>query len=261
MDRDRRCALGPFTEPAARVNDTRTTTHPCTHMTRVGAAECGHCPVHDLALFSDLRGKEAETVHGRIDHYVYPPGAALYNEDGPADFVFTVRRGLVKLVDYAANGSERILRIHGRGDVIGLEAIARRRYRHGAVSIGEVEVCRIPASVLHALGTTSPDIVDRLNERWEQTVEKADYWITAFSTGSVRVRVARLLLYLAEMQGRAGGRGVELLGGHDMAAIVGTTAESFSRELSVLRRGGALKRGEDHSYDCDIGALERMIAE
>jgi len=243
------------------VTDTPTPAHPCTHITRAGSADCAHCPVHHLALFGELPDAETEAVRGRIDHFLYPPGTTLYSEASTADFVFTIRHGLVKLVYFAPNGGERIVRIHGAGDMIGMAAVVGRRYQHSAICIGEVDACRIPAGIVHELGTTRPHVIEGLNQRWEATVEKADYWITAFSTGAVRGRLLRLLLYLIELQRRPDGKAVQLLSGQDMAAIIGTTAETISRELSALRREGTLARVHNHTFDCDVPALERMAAE
>jgi len=68
--------------------------------------------------------------------------------------------------------------------------------------------------------------------RWQQALNEADAWLTQFTTGTARQRVARLLLRLACP---ASDHRLRLFGREDMAAMVGLTTETVSRTIAELR--------------------------
>lgn len=134
----------------------------------------------------------------------------------------------------------------------------RHPYRHSVVSLQEVDVCRIPAAALGQLQAEHPWLADRLMEHWENHLRLADRWIGDLSSGSVRSRTARLLILMLELTGDSEDR-LALLSYEDMAAVIGTSREMFTRVIGQLRRAGALAQaGANPVYQCDVGALREI---
>ena len=89
-------------------------------------------------------------------------GSTLYNVGDPGQAVFTVRTGVVKLVQYLPNGTYRIVRLLTQGRTARLEATVGEPYSHSAVAVRESLVCRIPSATVEQLRTKNPDLCKRL---------------------------------------------------------------------------------------------------
>lgn len=189
-------------------------------------------------------------------------GAVIYHEGEPIDSVLVIEAGTVKLLRHLPNGRARIVRLHTRGSLLGLNGMLEPDHEHTAVAVGDVDVLQVPLSDVRRIREKDPKNYSRLLEAWNSYLTEADIWITRFSTGSIRARVARLLSFLAmRPTEHDDGRGqVSLLSGEDMANILGVTPESVSRNLAELKRQGVLAPldGMTERYDCDLKALETL---
>ena len=105
--------------------------------------------------------------------------------------IFTVRSGLVKLVQYLSDGTQRIVRLLRQGDTLGLEVLLDRNYEHTAITLQGAACCRIPRTIVQRLSEETPRLHRQLMLRWHQSVARADEWITKMSTGRRRGRGSR----------------------------------------------------------------------
>jgi CRP-like cAMP-binding protein len=204
----------------------------------LGTSDCRHCSIRDMVLFADLNEQDFGEIHTPIDDMVFAAGATLFNEGENAVGVFTLRKGMVKLVRTTADGRERIVRVLRQGDVLGLEALATARYDTEAMALLPTQVCRIPLSVLHHLSAHSPRLHKRLMQKWQQALKGADDWLAELNFGSARQRVAALALKMRdpEQPGMT-----TFFARDDMGAMLDIKLETVSREISALVRDGALK--------------------
>lgn len=222
-----------------------------------GQQECETCDVRNVALFAGLRESDFEGLHVAIEDLEFRAGATLYNVDDPGLAVFTVRTGLVKLVQYLPNGGQRIVRLVKRGGTAGLEATVGEPYAHSAVAVHTSRVCRIPAASLDDLRSRNAGLCMHLMQRWHDAVRQADDWLTYLSTGTARSRMARLLLYLMDDTGDPTCR---LLGREDMAAILGVTMETASRLVAEFRRDRVIVRQAGRRFTCDTERLGEIAS-
>lgn len=217
-----------------------------------GEPECLECPIRSLTLFADLQEKDFTLIHRPISGLRLPPRTALYRQGEDATAVFTVRSGFIKLEYTQADGSRRIVRLLRRGDTAGLESLLNQQYRHTAVAVQGVSVCRIPTEVVERLNRDTPHICHQLMQRWQKAVDDADAWLTGLSTGAARVRVARFVLSLAESSDD--GRFL-LINREDMGSVLGITKESASRVVAEFKRNGLITSLGGGCYTGDITLL------
>ncbi|MEZ5729968.1 MAG: cyclic nucleotide-binding domain-containing protein, partial [Burkholderiaceae bacterium] len=118
--------------------------------------ECRHCAIRSSALFAELTDEDFERIHRPIDRIRLAPGAVIFNDGDAAEALFTVRRGAVKIEHVLPDGRSRITAMHHAGDLIGLSGYAARRHDARAVALTEVELCRLPVSLLRELEACSP---------------------------------------------------------------------------------------------------------
>lgn len=226
-----------------------------------GQADCSGCAIRDLALFADLMEEDFNLIHLPIEEEVLPAGRVIYNAGDPGRALFTVRSGLVKLVQYLADGTQRIVRLLRAGDTVGLEATLSQPYAHTAVVLQPALVCKIPREVVERLSVETPRLHGQLMQRWSEAVSRADRWLTALSTGSARARVARLLLLLAEAAEDAGAPECALFSREDIGAMLGVTTETASRTIAEFRRQGIILENATNHFACDMEALREIAGE
>lgn len=220
-----------------------------------GTAQCQDCGIRDLVLFADLTEPDFSLIHLPIDELRFEAGAELYatGDDGRA--LFTIRSGLVKLVQYLPDGSQRIVRLLRRGATAGLEVTLGQPYEHTAIVLQPVLVCRIPREVVDRLSRETPRLHSQLVRRWHDALRQADDWLTELSTGNARQRMARLLLNIAEADGTA-----RLFSREDLGAMMGITTEHASRTVAEFKRAGLITELGPNHYRCDATGLEDVAA-
>ncbi|MBP2299868.1 Crp/Fnr family transcriptional regulator [Azospirillum picis] len=220
-----------------------------------GLANCRGCGIRETALFADLTEADFGLIHLPIDEFTVAPGAALYHVGDEPSALYTVRSGLVKLVQYLPTGGQRIVRLLRPGDTAGLEAALGEPYRHTAVAIHPVLTCRIPRAVIQRLSDETQHLHQQLMRRWHRAVERADAFLVELGTGSARARVARLILTLAD-----GREECDFFGREDVGAVLGITTETASRVVAELKRQDLLTELRPNRFRCDVAAL-RALAE
>lgn len=227
-----------------------------------GQAECTGCTIREMALFADLQAQDFDLIHLPIDELELDAGSILYRAGDDGNAMFTVRSGLVKLVQYLPDGSQRIVRLLRRGDTAGLEVMLEQSYEHTAVVLRPALVCRLPRDVVKRLSVETPRLHNQLMKRWHAQVRQADEWLTALSTGSARSRVARLFLHLAEVEPACQGcPEVELFSREDLGAMLGVTTETASRVVADFKRSGLVTELRTNHFRVDPAALRRTAGD
>ena len=203
------------------------------------ARVCLNCSVRRLALFGALTPQVLEQMHYRVADLHFEPGQALYLAHAPGGSAFTVREGVVRLERASERGERRIVRLAGRGDLIGMEAMLGQTYAADALACTPVKVCRLPRALLDELADADPALLHDMMRRWQAALDEADEWLTELAAGSARWRMLRLLLKLSEFA-EADGR-VWLPSRQEMGAMLGMTVETASRLVSAFKREGLIE--------------------
>ena len=225
------------------------------HAIWLGEAKCRHCMVRASALFAGLEEADFSHIHQPIKDVILSPQQALYRMHERGSALFTLRGGVMKLVQYLPDGGQRIVRLLKDSDALGLEALVGQPYQHDAIALTDCEVCAIPTSVIERLGRERPRLYQELMARWQQALAETDAWLTQFTTGTARQRVARLLLRLSCAETN---NVFPLFGREDMGAMVGLTTETVSRTIAELRRQGVLRDRGSTLQECNREALRRI---
>lgn len=208
-----------------------------------GTSDCRNCGIRDMVLFADLNEQDFNLIHAPIDDLAYQAGQTLYQALDHAVGVFTLRKGMLKLVRVTEDGRERVVRVLFPGDVVGLEALATGRYDSQAIALSEVLLCRIPLDVIHQLGANSPRLHRKLMEKWQNALKLADDWLADLNFGTARQRVQHFIRKMHEVteDGTA-----TLFARDDMGAMMDLKLETVSREVTALVRAGVIEPIDKH---------------
>lgn len=220
-----------------------------------GHADCLSCTLRNSVLFAGLEEKDFDQIHHPIDLYNLPPGAVLYRAGDRGDRMFTIRTGILKLVQYLPDGTQRIVRLLRATDVTGLETLLSQEYQHDAVVLQTAQACSLPVTVVQALSQTNPVLHKELLNRWQKALKEADAWLTELSTGSAKQRIARLLLRLVSDERTSE---CSLFSREDIGAMLGITTETASRTIADFKRKSLLIETQPNSFLLDIRNLEQI---
>lgn len=230
----------------------------CTDITRAGCADCENCAIRERVLFSSMPDEGLDEVLHAIDHLFYPAHGVLYQVGEEGKSLFTIRSGLIKLIQYLPSGNQRIVRLLRPGSVAGLELVVGKNYRHTAVALEGTEVCRIPMAIIEHLGAHHPQLSRQMALRWQMGLNEADRFITELSTGTAESRVAHLLLFL---QTEALDGNCVMLSREDMGAMLGITTETASRVMAEFKRRGITQEISPRHCRCDTVQLRQIADE
>ncbi|MCP3866647.1 MAG: Crp/Fnr family transcriptional regulator [Gammaproteobacteria bacterium] len=220
-----------------------------------GQADCLSCTLRNSVLFSGLEESDFDQIHQPIDIHTLPPGSTLYRAGDVGDRMYTIRSGVLKLVQYLPDGTQRIVRLLRSTDVAGLESLLDQPYQHDAVVLQPTQTCTLPVSVVKALALTNPALHKELLNRWQRALSEADAWLTELSTGSAKQRVARLLLRLVSNEQTSE---CSLFSREDMGAMLGITTETASRTIAEFKRKSLLVETPPNNFLLDIPNLEHI---
>ncbi len=203
-----------------------------------GEDGCVNCNIRKQALFGDLTRQDFDLLHLPILELGLSAGETLYHADDAASYVYTVRSGMIKLVNFLPDGEYRIVRLLRPGDLAGIEALNARPYLNHAVAMQKSEVCQISLTEVELLNEQTPHLCKKLTALWQQVQNDADVWLGQLTVGASGQRVVRLLLYLADTAGKSE---FVLPSGEDMGAILAITKETVSRTMAELKRQGLVQ--------------------
>jgi CRP-like cAMP-binding protein len=223
------------------------------------ARACAQCAVRRDALFGVLDADGLERIHAHIAAPRVEPEALLYARGRPAEAIYTIRAGIVRFERATETGERRILRLAGRGDLIGQEALLHQPYADDVVACTPVEVCRIPQVLVDELGARDPALTRELMRRWQQAVDDGKAWSSDLCSGPARRRLLKLLQLLqrhADDQDR-----IWLPRREDIGDMLDVTVETASRLVSQLRREAVLTLLPPRLARLDAQALQRALAD
>ncbi len=233
-------------------------THAAGHGSRVSSAEIA-------AALGESAPSPLQNLVAHARRVSFAPQEVLYRQGNVSDAVLFMTGGFVKLVAHLANGRARIVRLHRPGSIMGLSGLLKHDHAHTAVAVTRVSALRLPVGALERLRAEDAATYVSLVERWYGYLRAADTWITQFSTGPIRARVARLITYLSEFQNDNADTQVQLLTCEEMGFILGVTTESVSRTLADFKRRNILVNqdhsGADELYAANVEQLHAIASE
>lgn len=196
--------------------------------------------LRSVPIFAEL---SPDCLHALVRHMreqQYRPGQFLTHEGAPAEALFVVCEGRVRLSRTAADGREQVLAIIGSGEVFNMEPLLD----HGptpatARAMSPVTCALLPDSSLVPLIREFPDLALVLMRQMAEQLREQTALIEDLGFRSVRARLARLLLAEAAS-------GPAMLTQAELAARAGTVREIVGRTLRQMadEKLVALKRGQ-----------------
>jgi CRP/FNR family cyclic AMP-dependent transcriptional regulator len=203
----------------------------------------------EIELFSELTEGELQEVAAHAQIRKVPTDTTIFYEGDPADAVFVVVNGRVKVVTTSSDGKEFILTVLGSGQVFGEMGLLEVAPRSAAViTITEVELMVIKRDDFDRLIESSPTISRKLMAILSRRLRRANSKMESLAYMDVAGRLARYLLDMALDHGQRLGNGwvvVKRPTHSDIAHSIGTSRETVSRLINEFEEGfGLVNKGK-----------------
>lgn len=189
------------------------------------------------------------------------PREVLFHQGDPAEYIYLVHSGVLRLIEHSINGQDVSLQVFGRGDVMGIFTIAGTNPLPGRVEALDESIvfaihrdpflnllCQYPELSLCVIKMLISRITSAHNRIRELIVERAEQ------------RLARALLRFAEKFGQQNGDVIEIhILRQDLAEFAGTTIETVSRILRQWHDAGYIRCKRKQLVIVNKAALAEIV--
>jgi CRP/FNR family transcriptional regulator len=197
-------------------------------------------------LFEDLSADELEQLAKITPYKRFKAGDIIYHMEDPADALYFIRDGMVKISMYFPNGKEMILALLGEYDIFGeLLLLPSERRPNQAEAVMDTTLIVLPETDFQRLLTQEPKIAMKFIKVMSTNLWKAESRFAETGAFDAPGRLANLLLRLANDFGGQHERGTMIdlnLTQQDIAKMIGATRETVSHCLARLLEYGAVRR-------------------
>lgn len=198
-----------------------------------------------LPVFTELSDEQLVSINTIITERSYRKGTVIFMEGEPGEGFHFVKSGKVKIIKMTDDGREHIIHILGPGDLFAEVLLFNNRpYPATAIAGEDARVGIIKNTDLERLVLTNNAIALQLIKALSQRLLYAQQKIKNLALNDVTARTAETLLRLGREHGRQTTKGIEInldLSRQDLASLVGTTRETVTRTLSVLKKDGLIE--------------------
>lgn len=226
--------------------------------------KCLTCEVTGEGFFCHLPEADLERFQSIKVTRAYPKGSVLFHEGQPADAVYILCQGKVKLSACSRSGKIMILGIVEAGEVLGLSAALNGEdYEMSAEVLELCQVNYVTSRDLLRFLQLAPSACLNAARQLSRNYQAAYRQVCSIGlSGSVSDKLAKLFL---EWSGKTNGNGYHEVRirnrftHEELAEMIGASRETVTRTLKYFREQNLITvKGSDITIH-DPGRLHRMI--
>jgi CRP/FNR family cyclic AMP-dependent transcriptional regulator len=198
--------------------------------------------LQQVELFQGLSAAELEALVTSSSSRSFPKNTVVIHENDPADSLFIIETGRVKVYCSDKNGKEFIMNTQSEGDYFGELALLDDSSRSASVrTVEKSSFCIIYKDDFTQVLQDHPNIALKLIENLAARVRKLTADVKSLALQDVYGRVANVLMDLAEERGDGTLLIPEKLTQQDIADRVGASREMVARILKDLTIGDYIR--------------------
>lgn len=197
----------------------------------------------------ELQGLQRARSAARVRRLA--PGEHCFHQDDPADRLYLLIAGRIKLTQVTVEGRQVLLRIVEPGEMFGgIALFAKERYPVGAEAMDECELLGWDGPTMLQLIESEPKVALNVIQHLAQLVQNLQERVRELSTERVERRVARALARLAAQAARASEQEQQApvvlhLTRQELGELTGATLYTVSRILSRWESEGWIESGRE----------------
>ncbi len=221
---------------------------------------CAACAVRDMAFCGVLNDQEISRLIAILQTVSVDPHDPIIDEGEPANYLFNLTGGAVKLYKLLPDGRRQITGFLFEGDFLGIAM--NEKYAYSAEAVGPVSLCRFSRRKLEALLDEFPKLEKRLLGMASNELVQAQDQILLLGRKTAQEKIVSFLLNLS---GRAVKRGAPAspvllpMRRADIADYLGLTTETVSRSITKLKSAGRVRLLQGSKIELpDVDALQEL---
>lgn len=224
---------------------------------------CSVCPVRDRAACSALSDAQRDDLARRGRHRTLAAGETLFAAGEESSACATLISGALKISATAADGAETIVGLVHPAGFVG--ELFSPFAAHEVSAVAPSEVCLFGPTDLADAAARYPKLSEALLRRAQADLHAARDLLDLSRRRGAEARVAGLVLALAQAASASPCHPAQAfdlpLGRADIAAMLGLTIETVSRQFTALERAGVIRRDGRRGIELlDPARLEAMAA-
>lgn len=197
-----------------------------------------------VELFQGISDTEAQRVARVCTERRYPKGAPIFSKGDPANALYIVKDGRVRILSLSDKGTETIVHILKEGAIFGELLLSEEMRFFTAVAGTDAVVTVLPKGSLVELLASIPTISKNFIRLLSKRLAKVEKEFGDFGHTWSYDRLSKVLLQLCEEHGRETPTGTMIslrLTHEDLANLIGTTRETVTTQMIRFRRMGLVK--------------------
>ena len=216
-----------------------------------------------IPIFAHLQGEELEHLSSLLRSRRFDKGEVIFHQGDVGTSLFIIRKGQVAIRLSSDDGKEVILTLLDRGDFFGELALLDGEPRStDAVAREESDLLILQREDFQRFLDSRPQVVKGLLAALSRLVRRVTQLVHDSTFLDARTRLVRVLLDLAEHQGKPTGDGVVItqkLTQSELANLCGLTRESANKWLRFYTREGLLTSENGQITIVDPERLRRDV--
>jgi CRP/FNR family transcriptional regulator len=210
-------------------------------------------------IFAGLSEDEMERVDRSTRMESVPKGSYLFLPEDPADRLYFIKKGRVKISKISDDGKEVTLAILEEGEVFGEMALVEEGPRKTvAEAVEDTAICTMSKENFETLIQQKPELSIKITKLMGIRRMEIESRVEELLFCDVSTRLARFLTRLNDEHGvdHRLGRKIKVKITHqDIANLIGSTRETTTAALNDLKRAGVIDFEHRHIIIKDNAAL------
>ncbi len=214
-----------------------------------------------VIVFKDASDDDLAYLLGNSITRSVEEGSFFFFQGDPADYLYVLTAGQVKLLQGNASGHQVNLRTIYPWEMFGALGAVREQadYPATAQALMDSSALAIHSDALKEMMQTRPYLSAGLMQLMTTYIQEIQARYRELATERVQQRIARSLLRLAEQTGQKAAGAIELSLSHqDLGEMSGATLYTVSRVLTEWDRRGLISSGREHIRILDPHALVKL---
>ena len=206
--------------------------------------DCSECDHKSTSFFCQLSREDLISLSVNKSSSIYKKGQVIFNEGNRPNGLYCIYEGKVKLYKLGNSGKEQIIRLAGKGDIIGYRSlVCNERYYSTAMALEDTKICHISIESFNRVLETSSDLNYKLIKLLTRDVKDTENKVINISQKNLEERIAEALVILKETYGtEEDGKTLNVsITRKEIGDIAAVTTESTIRKLSDFNKEGLIE--------------------
>ncbi|MEH6631848.1 MAG: cyclic nucleotide-binding domain-containing protein [Halopseudomonas aestusnigri] len=202
---------------------------------------CEKCNIAEMSLCHALSCDDLKQLSAISSSVEIGKGVTIINEQDPANYLFNVTAGSVKLYKLLPDGRRQMTGFLFPGDFLGIAM--NDCYAYSAESLEDTRLCRFSRTKLEELLKILPHLENRLLNMVSNELVLAQDQMLLLGRKTAKEKVCSFLLSLSKRtQSKTDhAQNISLpMGRSDIGDYLGLTTETVSRTLTNLKKAGII---------------------